>query len=294
MGRLGATRWDWSLLAVQVEGGHLGGELARGVVGVEGVGEGVQPELEGGQVLGPEEPARAEAVVADPGVGPGLALHDGRLAAIPVALAVGQPDQQHQQRHVEQHAGRLAQEPLLPGQLAAVMCRQAVAAPAQDPAGRGHGLVGRGRGLEAGPGAVAGQVAATGRPGAEHPDQGPGPRDEAGDQGPEQGQVDGHVPGRAEDVEHPKALQHRGKGRVVAEVLVDPLGAEALLREQAAKDRGRGQHHQQDQSGPHGAVLAPGLAQGVAEAGPARRPVGAGGGGSELDGQGQYLATGAE
>ena len=77
--------------------------------------------------------------------------------------------------------------------------------PAQGPAGRRHGLVGGGRGVEGGPGAVAGQVAAAGRPRAQHPVQGPAARDQAGDQGPEQGQVDGHVPGRPEDVEQPEA-----------------------------------------------------------------------------------------
>ena len=41
--------------------------------------------------------------------------------------------------------------------------------------------------------------------------------------------------GRAEDVEQPQPLQHRGQGWVVGEVLVDPLGAEALLGEQAAR-----------------------------------------------------------
>jgi hypothetical protein len=222
---------------------------------------------------------------------PGLKLSYPTRALAQVSPST-QAEEQHQQGHVEQHAGRLAQVALLAGHLT-VVHGQAPAAAAQDPAGDGHGLVGRGRGVEAGPGAVAGQVAAAGRAGAQHPDKGPAARDQAGDQGPEQSQVDGHVPGGPEDVEQAQALQHRGQGRVVDEVLVDPLGADAVLGEQAAQDRGRGQHHQQDQGGPHGAVLAPGLAQGVAQAGPARRPVGTGRWGSELDGQGQDLATGA-
>src|SRR6266511_4424082 len=62
---------------------------------------------------------------------------------------------------------------------------------------------------------------------------------------------------------------------MVLEVLGDPLGADALLREEAAEDRGGGQHDQQDQGGPHGAELAPGLAQRLTGRGPPAAPLAA-------------------
>jgi len=52
---------------------------------------------------------------------------------------------------------------------------------------------------------------------------------------------------------------------MVEQVLLDPLGRDRPLREQAAEDRGGGDREQQHQGGAHRAELAPGLLQQLAE-----------------------------